>query len=68
MQVLARKNIETRPIWYLNHWQKPFRGCHAYGVERAVDFWRRVVNLPCSTDLSSDDVATVVDAIKRSRG
>jgi perosamine synthetase len=63
MLVLDRAGIQTRPLWYPNHRQAPFRGCQAYRVDRAEWFWERVLNLPCSSDLSASDVEAVAEAI-----
>jgi perosamine synthetase len=67
MGALAEQGIETRPVWGLLHEQAPFRQCTAWRVERARWFWRRVLNLPCSSDLEPDDVARVVAAIGAAR-
>lgn len=64
MLKLDKKNIQTRPVWYLNHWQKPYRINYAYKIEKAVWFWKRVLSLPCSTNLKASDVEIVSKAIK----
>ncbi|MDD5492382.1 MAG: LegC family aminotransferase, partial [bacterium] len=35
---LAKKNIQTRPVWFLNHWQKPYLKNQHYKIEKAI--WR----------------------------
>ena len=67
MEALAAQGVETRPVWGLLHEQAPFRDCTAWRIERAPWFWRRVLNLPCSSDLGPDDVARVVAAIRTAR-
>jgi len=59
---LKLKKIQTRPIWGLIHEQKPYEGSLAYNIEKAKDYWKHVVNLPCSTNLSEEDVDTVIEA------
>lgn len=59
--------IETRPIWYLNHLQKPFRNNYAYKVEKAIYYWKNVLNIPCSTNLTIEDIKYVVEKIKEFR-
>lgn len=61
---LKAKKIQTRPIWGLIHEQKPYEGSLAYNVEVAKIYWEHVVNLPCSTNLSEEDVDRVIDSIK----
>lgn len=61
---LKTQGIQTRPIWGLIHEQRPYRGSLAYQVERANGYWSHVVNLPCSTSLTVEDVERVVAAIR----
>ena len=67
MGALAEQGIETRPVWGLLHEQAPLRDCTAWRIERARRFWRRVLNLPCSSDLGPGDVERVVAAIRAAR-
>ncbi|MDP2939775.1 MAG: LegC family aminotransferase [Candidatus Omnitrophota bacterium] len=64
---LAKNNIQTRPIWFLNHLQKPYRNNQAYKIEKAVWFWKKVLNIPCSTNLIVEEVKIVTQAIRRLR-
>jgi perosamine synthetase len=65
MQKLAGVGIQTRPLWYLNHLQKPYRNNQTYKIEKAMWFWRRVLNIPCSTNLTERQVRLVARAIER---
>lgn len=65
MNRLAKRNIQTRPIWYLNHLQKPYRRNQAYKIEKARWFYERVLNLPCSSNLKKVDVKKVIQEIER---
>ncbi len=60
---LAEDNIQVRPIWGLIHAQKPYLYDRAYRIEKALDYYSRIVNLPCSTNLSADDVYKVINKI-----
>jgi dTDP-4-amino-4,6-dideoxygalactose transaminase len=60
---LERDGIQSRPLWPPNHLQAPYRDCRAYRVERAAWFWERVLNLPCSGDLTEAGVREVAAAI-----
>ena len=57
---LKQQKIQTRPIWGLIHEQKPYAGSWAYHIETAKAYWRKVVNLPCSTNLTAEDVDRVI--------
>jgi len=60
---LRKKNIQSRPIWYLNHLQRPYRMNQTYRVEKAPWFWKNVLNLPCSTSLQEKQVNYIASAI-----
>ena len=64
LKKLKEKGIETRPIWYLNHLQKPFKKNQAYKIEKAKYYWERVLNIPCSSNLTQNDVEYVVENMK----
>jgi dTDP-4-amino-4,6-dideoxygalactose transaminase len=61
---LIKNNIQSRPLWGLIHEQKPYVTNQAYRIEQAPDYFKRVVNLPCSSNLSADDVRRVVGNIR----
>jgi aminotransferase in exopolysaccharide biosynthesis len=63
IQKLKDQHIQTRPIWGLIHEQAPYRGSICYKIEKADYYWKRVVNLPCSTNLTGEDVERVIKAI-----
>lgn len=60
---LQENRIQSRPIWGLIHKQKPYQGSFTYRIEKARDYWNCVVNLPCSTNLSSADVKRVCSVV-----
>lgn len=64
IQYLSQHKIQSRPIWGLIHEQKPYKGAYAYKIEKAKDYWKRVVNIPCSTNLKDVDIGRVIDTIK----
>jgi perosamine synthetase len=67
MQSLREVGIDTRPVWGLLHEQAPYSRCTSWRVEKAWWFWRRVLNLPCSSDLTPPEVERVVAAIRATR-
>lgn len=62
---LESKNIQTRPIWGLISDQKPYRGSQTYKIEKAKQYIEHVVNIPCSSNLSREDVAYVIECLKQ---
>lgn len=65
IRYLAENKIQSRPIWGLIHEQKPYLGSLAYKIEKARDDWEHIVNIPCSTNLSQEDIDRVMDVICR---
>ena len=61
---LSERKIQTRPVWNLIHSLKPYSAYRAYDIQNAVYYQNSIVNLPCSTNLSSDDLQYVVDNLK----
>lgn len=64
MDHLEERQIQTRPIWGLIHEQKPYVGTQAYELEKATHYAKHVINIPCSTNLSLEDVDYVASCIK----
>lgn len=64
IKYLASKGIQTRPIWGLIHEQKPYLNEQNYKIEKAKRYLERIVNVPCSTNLSKEDVLYVVECLK----
>jgi perosamine synthetase len=64
MQHLTAQQIQTRPIWELNHRQEPYRGALTFRIERAPWFHQRGLNLPCSSNLTADEVDRVCQTIR----
>lgn len=68
MKDLQSKGIQTRPIWYLNHLQLPYRGNQIYRIKNAPRFWEEVLNLPCSTNLETRQVKYITSVIRGLHG
>ena len=63
MDRLTKMKIQTRPIWYLNHLQRPFLRNQAYKIQKAFKFLESVLNLPCSTSLNEKQVKYIAKTI-----
>jgi len=64
LQKLNENKIQTRPIWGLIHEQKPYRNNQAYKIEKAKYYYDRILNIPCSSNLTEDNVRSVVEVLK----
>ncbi len=61
---LQKKGIQTRPIWGLIHEQKPYQNETAFQIELALYYSRRVLNIPCSTQITEDEIFYTAGEIK----
>jgi perosamine synthetase len=61
------RNIQARPIWKLNHTQKPYSRCRAYAIENAPHFVEHIVNVPCSVGLTDEEFERVVRVLANRR-
>ena len=64
LDYLKDKRIQARPIWTLIHTLKPYQKNQAYEIEKAAYYWSRIVNVPCSTNLSANDIDYVCEIIR----
>lgn len=63
IETLAKEKVQTRAIWGLIHEQLPYRECVAYKIEKAKYYSKRVLNIPCSTNLKFSDIEKVVEKL-----
>lgn len=63
MHDLIDSGIQCRPVWKLIHTQKPYAGDRAYRIEKASCYEAGILNLPCSTNLTIEDVDYVCEKI-----
>lgn len=62
---LQEQGIQTRPIWGLIHEQKPYQNSLYYEIEKAKYYSERIINLPCSTNITGEDIRQVVSVINK---
>ena len=59
--------IQCRPIWHLNHKQRPYQNYQSYNIE-LVDFLvSTTINIPCSINLKEDNIDYIVGHLKCKR-
>ena len=62
---LEQHTIQTRPIWYLNHLQKPFKKFQSMSMHNATKLLSSCICLPSSSDLKIDDMNYIQNSIKK---
>lgn len=65
MKFLGANGIQTRPMWHLNHLQKPYHRHQAYRIEKAVELLEKTLNIPCSSNLSEQSVEEVISCLRK---
>lgn len=63
MARLQEARIQSRPVWHLNHLQKPYAGCQSFQIEKASVLLQTTLNIPCSTNLSPEDIDRVIEVL-----
>lgn len=62
---LKEKGIETRPLWQLNHLQKPYSSApRADSLANSERFIERILTLPSGSFLSEDDIEKVIISVR----
>lgn len=56
---LKEYDIEARSFWKPVHLQKPYKDCSKSRIEIAEGLWQRIITLPCSTNITEEELGTV---------
>lgn len=62
---LNEMGIQTRPVWGLIHEQKPYLKHEAYMMEKSTYYIDRILNIPCSSNLTEREVEYVIEVLKK---
>lgn len=65
ISLLKKLGIETRAIWGLVNEQKPYRNEKTYRIEKATFYASRILNIPCSTNITSEEIEYVATSIQK---
>ncbi|MBP7496196.1 MAG: LegC family aminotransferase [Bacteroidales bacterium] len=66
MNFLNNNKIQTRPVWFPNHMQKPYKTCYNYKIEKAYNLIDNTLNIPCSVNIRMDEIDYVIEMLKES--
>ncbi len=61
---LERRNVGTRAIWGLINEQRPYLGERTYRLEKAPYYAERILNIPCSTSLTAEEIDWTASQIR----
>lgn len=63
MAHLMSKGIQVRPVWKPLHALPVYKSCESYSITNAFEAHASCINLPCSVDISGEDIRYVSDNI-----
>ena len=61
---LEKRGVQTRAIWGLINEQLPYKNEDTYLLEKAPYYAARILNIPCSTQITDAEIVYVVAQIK----
>lgn len=64
MGSLTEQGIQTRPVWYLNHLQKPYLNNQSFEIEKAIKLHEITLNIPCSVSLKVEERNKIVHSLQ----
>lgn len=67
IKFLNDNNVQTRPIWALINEQLPYQSAQKYEITKAQYYVENVINVPCSTNLTVEEVNRVCDLLEQIR-
>ncbi|WP_242948189.1 aminotransferase class I/II-fold pyridoxal phosphate-dependent enzyme [Butyrivibrio sp. INlla21] len=59
---LKESQIEARSFWKPVHLQKPYEGCPKSNVSISESLWQRIITLPCSTNITDEQLEVVINS------
>ena len=65
MYRLENSGIQSRPVWGLNHLQKPYRDYQSYSVEKATELINNSLCLPSSVNLDESQMNRISNVLSK---
>jgi len=64
INLLKKKYIQSRSMWLPIHLQKEYRNFERYKISNAIKLFKNSINIPCSTNLTSEQALQVIKVLK----
>ena len=61
INLFEKKGVQVRPVWKLNHTQKPFKKYQSYQIKIATELVKNSLCLPSSINLSKKDILRITN-------
>ena len=56
ISIFTKYQIQVRPVWFLNHLQKPFKNSQSYKITNAKKLVNKILCLPSSASLKKNQI------------
>ena len=63
MARLEKNGIQSRPVWHLNHLQKPYKGYYSFQINNAQKLVNNSLCLPSSTNLPDNEIDQIISIL-----
>ena len=63
---LINKGIQVRPVWKLNHEQKPFKNFEKYKINKALKLFDKSICLPSGIDINQKKINFILKELMKS--
>jgi perosamine synthetase len=63
LDYFTHNKIQVRPMWHLCHLQRPYLDKENFMIEKAIAIQKKIINIPCSTNISDNDLDKVSNVI-----
>jgi len=63
IELFYKNNIQTKPVWYLNHKQKMFKKYQNYYIENSIKLLNNSLCLPSSSNLKSKQIKKIINIL-----
>ncbi len=65
LEYLISEGVQVRPIWKLNHTLPMYEKYQKISIERAREMYGSCINIPCSVNLTEEQIVYTVERIKK---
>ena len=63
---LIKKGVQVRPVWKLNHEQKPFKNFEKYKISKALKLFDKSICLPSGIDINQKKINFILKELMKS--
>lgn len=60
MKILEQNGVQSRPVWWLNHKQDPYKNSQTFKIDKAEKLLIKSLCLPSSSNLRNNDVDKII--------